>query len=310
MSRYFKVMLGKGSVYANEAINGGYIGVDFIDGVDLSKENFTDNFRDFNKKYIPIWQKQNPEKSKVGAGLACGQLWTVAYFIQVGDTILSPIGRGAGVYKVGEVVGDYEYCAQKPLQHRRRVNWYGEITRESMSPELRNSSGGITTIIYLNKYTDELDLLIEHPNVKIMTNDETIEDASEFALEKHLEDFLVHNWTHTELGKKYDIFEQDGELIGQQYPSDTGPVDILAVSKDKKEILVVELKRGRISDVVVGQIQRYMGYVKDELAEKDQVVKGVIIALEDDLRLRRALSVARDIEFMTYEIKFNLKKQK
>lgn len=72
---------------------------------------------------------------------------------------------------------------------------------------------------------------------------------------------------------------------------------------------MVELKKGRISDVVVGQIQRYMGYVTDELAEKGQTVRGVIIALEDDLRLRRALSVAPNIDFMTYEVKFRLTKK-
>ncbi len=72
---------------------------------------------------------------------------------------------------------------------------------------------------------------------------------------------------------------------------------------------IVELKRGRASDAVVGQIQRYMGFVKSELLEEGQNVKGVIIALNDDLKLRRALSVANDIEFMTYEVKFTLKKQ-
>jgi restriction system protein len=73
-------------------------------------------------------------------------------------------------------------------------------------------------------------------------------------------------------------------------------------------LLVVELKRGRASDVVVGQIQRYMGYVKDELAEQGQQVKGVIIALEDDLKLRRALSVAQNIEFYRYQLSFKLVK--
>ena len=97
-------------------------------------------------------------------------------------------------------------------------------------------------------------------------------------------------------------------MVGQQYPSDTGPIDILAISKDKKTLLVVELKRGRASDRVVGQIQRYMGYVKDELAEADQQVKGVIIALEDDLRIRRALSVAQNIEFYRYQLSFKLLK--
>ena len=79
-------------------------------------------------------------------------------------------------------------------------------------------------------------------------------------------------------------------MIGQQYRSDTGPIDILAVSKDNKEILVVELKKGRASDAVIGQIQRYMGFVNEELLEDGQSVKGIIIALEDDLKLKRALN--------------------
>ncbi len=135
-----------------------------------------------------------------------------------------------------------------------------------------------------------------------------MEDSAAFALEKHLEDFLVQNWQQTELGKQYDIYEEDGERVGQQYLTDTGPVDVLAIKKDKSEILVVELKRGRASDVVVGQVLRYMGYVKQELAEENQAVKGVIIALEDDVRIKRALVMAPDISFYRYEINFKLVK--
>ena len=102
--------------------------------------------------------------------------------------------------------------------------------------------------------------------------------------------------------------EVDGEMVGQQYPSDTGPIDILAISKDKKTLLVVELKKGRVSDSVVGQIQRYMGFVKLDLAEKHQKVKGIIIGLEDDLRLTRALSVTTDIDFYKYKVNFKLYK--
>ena len=61
-----------------------------------------------------------------------------------------------------------------------------------------------------------------------------------------------------------------------------------------------------MSDSVVGQIQRYMGYVKDELAEADQVVKGAIIGLEDDLKIKRALSVTNNIEFYRYQVSFKL----
>ena len=72
--------------------------------------------------------------------------------------------------------------------------------------------------------------------------------------------------------------------------------------------MVVELKKGRVSDNVVGQIQRYMGYVLEELAEENQTVKGVIIGLEDDLRIKRALSVTNNIEFYRYQINFKLYK--
>lgn len=77
----------------------------------------------------------------------------------------------------------------------------------------------------------------------IVSNDPTVEDPSAFAMEKHLEDFLVQNWGQTELGKEYEIYSEDGESVGQQYITDTGPLDILAISKDKKQLLVVERKR-------------------------------------------------------------------
>lgn len=43
------------------------------------------------------------------------------------------------------------------------------------------------------------------------------------------------------------------------------------------------------SDVVVGQILRYMGYVKEQISEPHQSVEGAIIALDDDQKLRWAL---------------------
>lgn len=70
---------------------------------------------------------------------------------------------------------------------------------------------------------------------------------------------------------------------------------------------MVELKRGRASDVVVGQIQRYMGYVAQDLAEPGQIVRGAIVAFEDDLRIRRALAVAQNIDFYRYEVQFRLR---
>lgn len=298
-------MLGKKSIYADEARQGNFIGADFGLDIDLTNK-LPENWREFNKKFIPKILEKYPEKTKISAGLACGFLHTIAKGIQIGDIVLCPNGKGS--YYVGEIASDYLYKKGEILPHRRSVRWFtGLILRSAMTQALQNSSGAIGTVSNISRYAEEIEKLIagERPP-DIVATDDTIEDPIVFALEKHLEHFLVQNWRYTELGKKYDIFEEEGEIVGQQYPSDTGPIDILAISKDKKELLVVELKKGRASDVVVGQIQSYMGYVKDELAEKGQHVKGIIIALENDLRLRRALSVTQNIEFYTYKVNFKL----
>jgi len=308
MKNYYRVMLGRKSAYAEEAYKGNFIAAGFIKDRDLT-QHLSDNWRDFNKEFIPLFLEQNPEKTKVSAGLACGMLWTIAKGVQIGDVVLCPDGKGN--YYTGEVTGGYEYHKGEVLPHRRAVRWFSRtITRDDMSESLKNSAGSIGTVSNISKYANELDALLSGSRTQtITTTDETIEDPSVFALEKHLEDFLVQNWKSTELGKHYNIYEEEGEIVGQQYPSDTGPIDILAISKDKKELLVVELKKGRIGDVVVGQVQRYMGYVKDELAEEDQKVRGVIIAFEDDTKIRRALSVAQNIDFYTYKVNFKLEKK-
>lgn len=304
MKNYYRVMLGKGSAHAQAAFDGGFIGVDNSISQDLSGK-LPEDWRDFNHVFVPQWEALNPGKSRVAAGLACGFLWTVAKGIQRGDVVLCPDGKGT--YHIGEVRGDYEWRPEGVLPHRRSVQWFSEIPRAAMSDALKNSAGSVGTVSTLTKYADEIETLLKGQTAPtLFASDASVEDAASFALEKHLEDFLVANWAQTDLGKDYDIYEEDGEVIGQQYPSDTGPMDILAVSKDRKTLLVVELKKGRATDVVVGQIQRYMGYALQELAEPDQTVRGVIIALEDDLRLRRALAVTSNIDFMRYQINFKL----
>tara|TARA_B100001287_G_scaffold170494_1_gene143496 strand:- start:229 stop:1155 length:927 start_codon:yes stop_codon:yes gene_type:complete len=307
MKRYIRIMLGAKSVYANECFSGNFIGGDYGIKDDLTN-NLSENWRDFNAKYRPVWLESHPGKSKVAAGLACGMLWTICKGINKGDIVLCPDGKGS--YYVGTIESNYYYRPNEILPHRRKVKWYdNSIERSSMSKELQNSTGSIGTTSDVSNYSEEIENLISNNKPpKIVSNDATIEDPSVFALEKHLEDFLIQNWKNTSLGRNYDIYEEDGELVGQQYPSDTGPIDILAISKDKKTLLIVELKKGRVSDNVVGQIQRYMGYVKDELAEKNQTVKGVIIGFEDDVRIKRALSVTTNIEFFRYKVSFKLTK--
>ena len=124
--------------------------------------------------------------------------------------------------------------------------------------------------------------------------------------EKHLEDFLVKNWRSLPIGNQCDIYRENGEQIGQQFRTGTGPIDILGLNKNKSDYLVLELKRDRASDVVVGQTLRYMGWVHEHLCTPDQTVNGCIIADARDEKVRYALKLTPNIRFMKYEVDFRL----
>ena len=136
-----------------------------------------------------------------------------------------------------------------------------------------------------------------------------VEDVYNFGMEKHLEDFLIANWDKTEIGKSYDLIYEEGDLVSQQFLTEVGPIDILAKHKTDGNYLVVELKKGRTSDSVVGQILRYIGWVRKELSNGCEV-KGLVIVPEVDRRLELSLSELQNIGLMTYKINFKLMKYK
>jgi restriction system protein len=71
--------------------------------------------------------------------------------------------------------------------------------------------------------------------------------------------------------------------------------------------LVIELKKGRESDKVVGQILRYMGWVRDNLCREGEDVKGLIIYKDVDERLAYALGMVQDIvQVKRYSVNFQL----
>lgn len=126
-----------------------------------------------------------------------------------------------------------------------------------------------------------------------------------FYMEKQLEDFLIHNWEHTELGKQLDLIIEDGDLVSQQYQTDIGPIDILAKDKKSGSYVVIELKRNQTSDDTVGQATRYMGWVREKL--QDEKVRAIIVAGSYDKRLDYALKMVPNIEVFLYEVSFKLR---
>ncbi|MCU1269202.1 MAG: hypothetical protein JWN74_496 [Acidobacteriaceae bacterium] len=132
-------------------------------------------------------------------------------------------------------------------------------------------------------------------------------EEAEFALEAHLEEFIDKNWSAIQFdGRKLKRYATE-EQNGRQFPAGLWNIDFLCVDEKTRSLVVVELKRGKTSDATVGQILRYMSWVKENVAEKDQEVEGIIVAREVDDALRYAVK-NQQIEVLVYKVNFSLSK--
>lgn len=61
--------------------------------------------------------------------------------------------------------------------------------------------------------------------------------------------------------------------------------------------------------MVVGQILRYMGWVREHLCEQKQRVRGIIICRDRDESLDYALSMIENVEVRLYRVDFRLIKE-
>ncbi len=69
---------------------------------------------------------------------------------------------------------------------------------------------------------------------------------------------------------------------------------------------VFELKLSRGADKAMGQILRYIGWLKQNFAE-DKGVKGVIVAKNVDEKLKYAASIIPDLSLFEYELNFKIR---
>lgn len=138
------------------------------------------------------------------------------------------------------------------------------------------------------------------------SGEESAESKSSFYMEKELENFLISNWDRTELAKKYDLIEEEGEMVSQQYPTGIGKIDILVRDKTTAQYVVIELKKNQTSDDTIGQLTRYMGWLKMHKTS-GKAAKGIIIASAYDAKLFYALTQVNDVEVYTYQVDFKLK---
>lgn len=188
-----------------------------------------------------------------------------------------------------------ETYGERIIKSNRLILDYFKNKNISTSPRT------ISCFLYSIKDKWDNDSETEENDDEVINNEEQL-----FVMEKYFEDFLVGNWETTELGKKYNlIYSEDNELISQQYKTDIGKIDLLVKEKNTNNYIVIELKKNQTSDDTVGQILRYMGWVKEKLAKNDSV-KGIIIGYSNDEKLYYALKFVQDVSFLLYRINFTL----
>lgn len=125
---------------------------------------------------------------------------------------------------------------------------------------------------------------------RMMIDERTLEDN----IEKNFDDF----------GRRIGI---KLKLEGRQYPTTVGPIDLLGRDRTTGQFVVVELKRGRSADKVFGQLSRYMGWVRKNLANGEDVV-GVIVASRIDDKLRAARDAHHTtVHLVEFESKMSVK---
>ena len=138
------------------------------------------------------------------------------------------------------------------------------------------------------------------------TEKDDAEDAiepTEFAYESDLRNFLAKHLGKIESGLR--LYEDEG-ITGIEFPVGGRFIDILALDP-KNDYVVIELKVSRGYDRVVGQLLRYLGWIKKNQAEPTQSVRGVIVAREISEDLQLACSEIANVRLFEYQLEVSLK---
>jgi hypothetical protein len=125
-------------------------------------------------------------------------------------------------------------------------------------------------------------------------------------LERYLEELIVSNFDKIFEGELELYTTPEGDVAPQYQIEGIGIIDILAIEPETNAFVVIELKKGRAVDQVVGQILRYMGGVDKHLCEGGQQVKGIIICEGADPKLLSALRMIPNVELKYYNIDLKL----
>ncbi|UWG49199.1 hypothetical protein AArcCO_4024 (plasmid) [Halalkaliarchaeum sp. AArc-CO] len=161
----------------------------------------------------------------------------------------------------------------------------------------------------------ELDALLGYVVKYDEDQQETIEDTEatgEFVKERHLHQYLINHWEQMEFSEEWEIYsDADDPEAGVEFSTGIGRPDILLTHTSEPKVCVLELKKGSTSDRAVGQLLRYVGWVRGNLKDLEGVspnadVEGRLVVNEPSEKLEYAISVVPELMLYEYEMQVTL----
>lgn len=246
-----------------------------------------------------------PEKPASTRSLYTNMIWSFTHEIAPGDIVIARRGRMI-LAGVGRVMSRATFSPSKSPIHGHcnfmQVEWQN-------SPRDKDFPSVVFPMHTLAEFTEDQYRAVVSENLSELSITEepvSITDRTEFVLEKYLEEFIVTNFDAI-FKRQIELYTDSEGNIGQQYTTDIGPIDILAYEPKAKTFVVLELKKGRPSDQVVGQVLRYMGWVKENLCTEGQSVRGIVICRDKDQKLLYALGMVRNVDVKYFRVSFELR---
>jgi len=136
--------------YTKNFVDGGYVAIGWLEGLDLSKIRSKDEL-------IPLYKRAHPnDTSKIVIGQQVGQIARFLFDIRAGDYVITP-SADTELLHVGVMEPDpsYFYSDGKdgcPFQHRRGVKWLpNTFRRSSFSVPFQNTIRSSLTVFYISQ---------------------------------------------------------------------------------------------------------------------------------------------------------------
>ncbi len=234
---------------------------------------------------------------------------------QAAHKALLDLGKPAHVRVIHEQIvsmGYFQFGAKDPLRalgvaidrHARGID-----ISKAVEPKLfyRAAPASYGLLEWLDK-TQQADLDLDE---SVSSEETPAELDTSLFLEQEL-----HLWLYKNLEKngletfgygQLELYDTDSQAnsIGKYNTGVVGEMDMLLVT-ESGDFVIVELKR-ESSDKTVGQICRYYGWVKENIAKDSNKVYGVVLAQEINEHLRYAIKATNsNISYRQLTLKVQL----